>query len=199
MKVRKPASRDRAHIGKLGRQILRLDRRSIGDEDAAQLPLHQGAEHPPHRAACPQNEHSFVGQRQFHVQLEIAGQPQAVRVVAQQSGVFEIRDGVHRLRPRRPRREFVHQFGRRLLVGHRDVDAADTAGEKRQDIAAKGIGGDVEQPVSKVLSSRFREHAVDERRPTMRNRMSNDTILIARTGLMGQIHRRSHSAARFAK
>ena len=49
---------------------------------------------------------------------------------------------------------------------------------------------DVEQPIDQVLRGRLGEHAVDERRPAVLDRMPDDAVLIGRAGFVAAGSRR---------
>ncbi len=160
---------------------------------------HSGADHAARRAAGAQDQHALVRERDIQVVLEVANEADAVGVVAEQLRILEERDGIHRLRARRARRQLVDQLCGRLLVRQRDVEATHAAGEQAQSLAPEIVGMYVEQPIDEVLRRGFGEHPVDERRPAVRDRMADQSILISRPGFMRQTHGLSHPAARFAK
>ena len=158
-----------------------------------------GPDHAARGAARTEQQNALVGEFDLQIALEIADQPGPVGIVAEQCRIGEERDRIHRLGAGGARRQFVHQFGRRLLVRHGDVQAAHAAGEQPQGLAAEILRRDVEQPIDEILRRGLGEHPVDERRPAVGDRVPDDPVLIGRACFVRQVHGFSHSAARFAK
>jgi hypothetical protein len=52
--------------------------------------------------------------------------------------------------------------------------------EEREDITPEILGSDVVQAIDEVFARLAREHAVDERGPTVGNRMAHDAVLVRR-------------------
>jgi hypothetical protein len=127
---------------------------------------------------APEQQNALVGEFNLQIALEIADQPGPVGIVAEQCRIGEECDRIHRLGARGARRQFVHQFGRRLLVRHGDVQAAHAAGEQPQGLAPEILRRDVEQPIDEILRRGLREHPMDERRPAVGYRVSHDAVLI---------------------
>ncbi len=178
--VGETATRNFTQVGEFRGQFARSLRRAIGNDDLAQLPLHQRAEHAANRAAGTENEHTLAGEGESEIVLQIGHQPEPVGVVAQQRGLLEECNGVDGFGALRARREFVYQFRSRLLVRQRDIEALESAGEQAQRLAAKILGRNVEQAIHQILRRGLGEHAVDERRPAMGDGVTRNSILIRR-------------------
>ena len=91
---------------------------------------------------------------------------------------------------RRARRQLVDQLGGRLLVRQRDIETAHAAGQQAQSLAPEIVRVNVEQAIDQILRRRLGEHAVNERRPAVGDRVPDHAVLIGRPGLVRQIHGR---------
>ena len=169
------AARHRAERRELAHQLIGACDGAVGDDERARVQLEQRSDHAARSAARAQQQDARLGPAQPEVPAQIGHQSDPVGVVADEILTVQ-RNRVDRVRELRPRRELVHQVGSGVLVRHRDVDAAAAGAEELEHVAAETLGRRFVQPVAQVLLRLAREHAVDERRPAVSDRVTEETV-----------------------
>ena len=172
-----PNGPDGSKILEVADELLAARPGAIGHQDGRRCSGQQRLEDAAGSAAGSQDQDGLAGHGKAEILAQIAQEPGAVGVVPDQL-VAPHADRIHSLRTIREGRELVHEFRRRLLVGHGDVEAL-AAGRKELDRAdAKTLGREVQQTIGHGLAGLFGEHAMDERRPAVPDRMTDDGVSI---------------------
>jgi hypothetical protein len=165
--------------------------------DAARLLLEERRKDAASRAAGAEDQEARATQRDSEVAHEVGDEADAVRVLAIELGGTPAHDRVDGARPLSAGGQVVHDLGRGRLVRQRHVRATAAFDEEVDDGVAEFVRHDVLHLVVDDVVELAREHAVDERRPAVSDRMAEQHEA-ARPGLGAHWLEspRSHAATR---
>jgi RNA polymerase sigma-70 factor, ECF subfamily len=114
----------------------------------------------------------------------------AIRIVPKDAVVSLESQCVHRRRPLGAGGELVREIGRRDLMGDGDVQAPAAAGKEIEDKPPEILREHVMEPVDDRFAGLAGEHSVDERRPAMRHRVTDNPVLVGQwSGVHGNVRR----------
>ncbi len=152
--------------------------RAVGDRDVARIGVEERRDDAAGRATRAEDQDPGTGEPRPQVLAQVVHEAHAIGVVAFDGAIRVLDQRVHGTRQFGARGQPGGQFQDLRLVGHRDVQAAESAGEELPHPIRKLLRRDVDGLVAQVLPGRIGKQAVDDRRFAVRDRVADDAITV---------------------